>query len=276
MEQIKNCPEPEQAKLGQRPTAEEAAQRLVILKYVAVRAITAAPRDILHIMLKQLAADAREDFTRYAETEREEFWQGLLEGGLQGSLSAWEQQFASTTLITMTHEEQVDASWLVESIQTLMWALGLLSQLPPYDTQADHDLLKSIPSADVAGFIRSQYLRPDAEIDRARGTAELWHWRARTRLLIECDEVQPDENLKALGFHSFDEIVRFSAHMAAAEGTIPACIGEDFPAFGRAYRDLSEHEWSVVRSISIRRHFTLNWLCGYAPENRWDETPTET
>jgi len=45
---------------------------------------------------------------------------------------------------------------------------------------------------------------------------------------------------------------------------------------GKAYRDLSAHEWHEVGSIAVQRHFTLNWLCGYAPENRWDETPTDT
>lgn len=29
-------------------------------------------------------------------------------------------------------------------------------------------------------------------------------------------------------------------------------------------------------SIIMERHFALNWLCGMAPGNRWDETPTDT
>jgi hypothetical protein len=53
-------------------------------------------------------------------------------------------------------------------------------------------------------------------------------------------------------------------------------IDEDFAVHGKAYRDLSPEEWSEVRSITLERHFALNWLCGYAPNNRWDETPTDT
>ena len=41
-------------------------------------------------------------------------------------------------------------------------------------------------------------------------------------------------------------------------------------------RDLTEEEWREVTSIAAERHFALNWLCGYAPGNRWDATPTET
>ena len=43
-----------------------------------------------------------------------------------------------------------------------------------------------------------------------------------------------------------------------------------------SYRDLTDEEWSSIRSIAFERHFALNWLCGYAPDNRWDETPTDT
>ncbi len=63
---------------------------------------------------------------------------------------------------------------------------------------------------------------------------------------------------------------------AAQAGTIPPCMGDDFPVHGKAYRDLSVEQWAQCRSITTERHFALNWLCGDAPENRWDETPTST
>ena len=53
-------------------------------------------------------------------------------------------------------------------------------------------------------------------------------------------------------------------------------IDEDFKVKGKAFRSLSAGEWSEVGSIIVERHFTLNWLCGRAPGNRWDETPTGT
>ena len=53
-------------------------------------------------------------------------------------------------------------------------------------------------------------------------------------------------------------------------------IHDDFPAKGKAYRDLTADEWSEVRSVCAERHYALNWLCGYAPGNDWDHTPTET
>ena len=50
---------------------------------------------------------------------------------------------------------------------------------------------------------------------------------------------------------------------------------EDCAAFGKPYRELTEDEWQMTTSITVERHFALNWLCGYAPNNRWDDTPTD-
>jgi len=177
----------------------------------------------------------------------------------------------------MSCQQQLDATWRNESAQALLWALGLLPGMPPYDTNADPELIGELPRETARGFIKSAQLRPQTQIDRARDLAELWHWRSRTRQLIEKGEaLEADENMKAAGFHSFDDIVRVTAQKAFEKGNIQACIGMDFPVKGRAYRDRSPEEWSEVTSITAERHFALNWLCGYAPRNRWDETPTDT
>jgi hypothetical protein len=260
-----------------RPTAEDAARRLIILKHVIASALMAPPRAMLQQMTAKWGTDERNKFERQAEAQREQFWRGLRDAGLWQHLSPREQAHAESTIATITERQQVDASWRMEAVQTLMWALGMLPDLPPYDTMASLDLLKQIPSRDVAVFIQSARLRDQAELDQARNTAEFWHWRSRTRELIERGDALPDDpKMKAAGFHSYDDIVRFSARNGAQEGTIPPCVAEDFPAKGKAYRDLTELEWSEVRSITSERHFALNWLCGYAPGNKWDETPTGT
>ncbi len=87
---------------------------------------------------------------------------------------------------------------------------------------------------------------------------------------------EPGELLKKAGIHTYADVVRMTAQVAAKDGDIPACIADDFPARGKPYRDLNPDEWSLVRSISVERHFTLNWLCGNAVGNDWDRTPTHT
>jgi hypothetical protein len=260
-----------------RPSAQDAASRLVVLKFVVVYAITAAPRDMLGTLLEQWSAEDRAKFNTDAEAGREEFWQPLRQAGLWTCVSPSEQELSETTIVTMEAHQQVNASWRMESAQVLMWALGMVPHLPPYDTQANHDLLKQIPSGDIARFISSARLRKDSEVDRARDDAELWHWRSRTRQLIEEGEEFPtNEQSRAAGFSTYDDIVRFTARKLAGENRIPTCIEDDFPAYTKAYRNLSAEEWSEVRSVTMERHFALNWLCGYAPDNQWDETPTDT
>jgi hypothetical protein len=270
-------PKAARKKQKSRPTAKDAAQRLVIWARVTEYALREPPRDMLQEWMDKWSAEDREDFARKVEPDREEFWQSVRDEGLWEHLSPDEQEFASRTLVTMTNREQIDASWRIESVQALMWALNLIPKLPPYDDMADHDLLLRIPCDGFAEFIRAARLRKRAEIDRARDIAELWHWRSRERELIEEDRPFPkNEKVAALGFHSRDDVIRFTARMLAERGKIPAPIDEDFPALGKAYRDLSGEEWWKVGMIAIERHFTLNWLCGYAPGNRWDKTPTHT
>jgi hypothetical protein len=279
-----------------RPTSQDAARRLLILRYVVLFAVAAPPRKLLEQMTSAWDADTTAEVLRKAEVLRDQPRQQLRDAGLWQHLSPREETLAKSTIVTMTEKQQVDASWRVEAAQTLMWALGLLPTLPLYDIKASHDVLNQIPTNDPAAFVNSAKLRDQAEIDRARDTAEFWHWRSRTRELIERGEPFPTkarrgffERLRArllgalrrsrqdgTGFRSFDDIVRFSARAAAQKGSIPPTINDDFPAKNKAYRDLTSEEWSEVTSITMERHFTLNWLCGYAPDNRWDETPTDT
>src|SRR5439155_25688741 len=69
----------------------------------------------------------------------------------------------------------VDAVWQAEGLGTLVWALSRL-ELPPYDRAFDHDRL-------LATALDGATLRSSEEVDLARKTAKLWHWRARTSAL---------------------------------------------------------------------------------------------
>ena len=114
--------------------------------------------------------------------------------------------------------------------------------------------------------------------------APLVNWSARellprpgtgavcTRRLIESGEPIPPlpRNL------SLDDVVRLTARAAADAGDFAEPCDEDFPAFGKAYRDLSPEEFAYATSIARERHKALNWICGHAPTNQWHLTPTDT
>ncbi len=176
-----------------------------------------------------------------------------------------------------TQQQWTDGAWRIESLQVMMWVLELIGELPAYDVRASKELFKQLKEINGPLLLSTGHLRGAGEISKARDIAELWHWRSRTRQLIERGEIfRSSEKTRAAGIRTFDDIVRIAARKAAAEGIFPECVDEDFPAKGKAYRDLTDGEWAEVRSITVERHFALNWLCGRAPGNRWDETPTGT
>jgi len=259
-----------------RPSARDVGRRLVVLKYVVAYGLTVPPRDMLAELFKKWDEKETEKFRKDAKVRCEHFWQPLRKAGLWDYVAESECALAETTFVTITPQQHLIAIWRMESAQVLMWALGLLSDMPAYDKQADPELLKAIPP-DIAAFVSSAQLRDESEVESARDLAELWHWRSRTRQIIESGEEFPaSAELRAQGLNSYDDVVRLSSERASEEGRIPECIDGDFPVSGKPYRALSDDEWSEVRSISMERHFALNWLCGYAPGNDWDHTPTES
>ena len=260
------------------PTLEQVARRLIVLKFLIAHAITSLPRDMLCALEQNWSAKEKENFSFEADEKNREFWERMRGLGLWDELTPRELRFAKSTIVNMTAKNQIDFSWRMEAAQVLMWALQMLKELPPLNYLADHDLLKKIPSTKVTNFINNAVLHPHHEIETARETAELWHWRSRTRQLIENGRQPPvvDPAMKHFGLRTYDDIVRKTASNAYSAGTIASLVDGDFGVSGKAYRDLNDEEWSQVRSVTQERHFALNWLCGYAPNNQWDETPTDT
>jgi hypothetical protein len=155
----------------------------------------------------------------------------------------------------------VDAVWQAEGLGVLLWALGRIG-LPPYDLAFDHDRL-------LAVSLDSATLRPESDIEQARQTARLWHWRARTSSLQEEGGIALPERWK-----SFDQLIAATAMRAHEQGLLPRPLRGDFPAFGTVYRDLTGEQRAEADSIAWERHRALNWLCGLGKS--WDAVPTDT
>jgi hypothetical protein len=155
----------------------------------------------------------------------------------------------------------VEALWQGEGLGVLLWAFSLVD-LAPYDRPFDYESLLQVTGGDAE-------LRPLEEIDAARETAQLWHWRARTSEILA--QQQP-----ALPAHwqSFDQLVAATAMRGHQRGLLPRPLRGDFPAFGTVYRHLNADQHAEALSIAWERHRALNWLCGFG-EN-WDDVPTDT
>ena len=237
-----------------RPNAREISARLLVLVRV-VQWDASAPEEGADVAaLAHGAARAEAD---------------LRERGLWELATESEQRFLTRSPLEADERMRVDASWSLEALAPLSWALGLVPELPPYEAVVEPEFLAGFPDASLDELTARAQPRSDAERDRARSLAELWLWRARTRELIERRTPPPR------GFKSFDEIVRKAAANGQRQKLLDTLVDGDFALFGRAYRDLDPQAFATVRSLSIERLRAHNWLCGRAPENRWDRTPID-
>lgn len=259
-----------------RPSARDVADRLVALKACIVYALGAPPREMVAALRAKADKSERQKMDDKADEARDAFWTPIYDTPVFDILTDAERAISEATLVTLTEAQQIDASWWIEGAAMLGWAVFILDELPPFDVQISPELLTAIPNpTDLERFRGQVKMRTAEEIDAARSAAELWHWRSRTRELQQAGFTLPEE-LKKPNIGTLDDVVRLTAAHAFEEGTIREAIDGDFPARGKAYRALDENEAAEVRSIAAERHRALNWLAGRAPENRWDDTPTET
>ena len=242
------------------------------MKVVVVQALALPPQDILQNLYGQWSKQDRQIFENNFKKRSQDVVSNLKAHRLWNDMTKEEQDFLQSIPPKVKFQSHLNAMWRLESAVVLMWALGLTQEFPLFDAQTNPELLKEIPHADINRFIADARLLPEGEIEKRRSLAELWHWRSRTRQLVEEKKALPPE----LGFESYDQIVSMVANEAHKEGDLTQIVNNDFAAKGKAYRDLSAEEWSEVRSITIERHFALNWISGYAKGNKWDKTPTDT
>lgn len=253
------------------PSASAVMARVIILKYLFVKALATPPSKYLSECSERWPKD---EWNRFLEEERiqhKKLAERLRNGGLWNLMEQKERSFIEMASNEVTEQMLIDASWSVESIVCLLWALAYISELLPYDQQTDPELTNKLPTEPAEILITKAVLRPHPLIEKQRELAELWHWRSRTRQLQE-------SNYKFTfpGDMTIQKVIGMASARAAADGVIPSPIGDDFPVFGKAYRDLTHEEYSQATSIATERHRALNWLCGFAPRNRWSETPTDT
>jgi Domain of unknown function (DUF4272) len=188
--------------------------------------------------------------------------------GLWDALSPRERTLLEKPLGGWSNQEMADGQWRQEALAVLLWALQPAGELPEYDRQAfTTGIMDSLPPPSaIAKFTARAKLRDGSEITNGRDIAELWLWRARTTQL-QLSHGTPPKGL------TFEVLIAMTAKKAEQDRLFVA-ISNDFPAFKKAYSQLSDDEWNTMRSIAQERLYAFNWLCRYAED--WDAVPTDT
>lgn len=260
-----------------KPNSKDIYRRLMILKYLIIHSYSSMSSEYLKQSAEQWTDSERENFDKEMGKDMIKAISSMKSFGLWEHATKTEKDFLSSFGSKMDSKAQMNANWRMEAAAIMIWALKLVDKFPDINEQTSPELLKIVELKKLGLFSNGLSLRSYDEISKMRDIIETWHWRVNTRRLIEDNfNFQPDENMKKVGINSLDDIVRMTAKSAYANGDIKEIIDDDFVFKGQPFRDLNKEDFNEATSIIIERHYALNWLCGYAPNNKWDETPTNT
>ncbi|HEX8697158.1 MAG TPA: DUF4272 domain-containing protein [Longimicrobium sp.] len=214
------------------PTAERVARRALALAAVTARAI--------------LEREARE---RGAAGKHQDLLGWVRETGVEDELEEYEREHLRQPPGRLDPRSQMNASWRLEGLAVLAWALGRF-ELPPHDELVDPDpLWKSLGLLDAGAaraLLASPALRPREEIEALRSRLFALHWRLRDFY------VKP-------GAMDFGEFARTCWFGPLDLTGIPLVEG-DLGLGGRRIDRAPPDVFSTAHSAAQERHQAANWL----------------
>ncbi len=171
----------------------------------------------------------------------------------------------------------------------LLWALGILDQVPSYGSDFAKDQVFQSPgivpsvSESVTGFINHFKSTPRESLSLVSETsfktqvdiAEAWYWRAKAQRVLELKKSlkdNPEQRGKIpkalkLVMENIDKAITLGSQRALSDGLIPTLIDGDFPVGGLAYKGLNDHQLRDLDGRIEARLASLAWMTG---REEWD------
>jgi hypothetical protein len=221
----------------QPPTAERVARRALALTAVTVRAL--------------LEQDDPSDPGTEEFRERILNWIDAI--GITEEIEPDEWEMLQRPVGRLERQQQINATWRLEGLVVLAWALGKFD-LPPHDVLVvPNDLVRAL------GFLDEEASRELIAHPRLRSAEELdWqgrrllglHWRLRDYTI----RPKPMDFLAFAGkcwFGSFD--------LAGIR-----LVGDDLALGDVAISEADEEAFGTAISAARERHLASNWLHGYS------------
>lgn len=232
---------------------KDVANRILILASLCRRAFLETP-------------DASRELHDETNSERFDLLAWLQQEGLAPALTPDEQQFLETPIGALTADEVIPATWHIEALRPLMWAVNLEPELPaPYQLADAAASLPHVPAPwdDTGDFVRSLRLRSEEEIAGERERAEIWLWRA---------EIEPERrSLRGRERSKLETDIRAVVVESIDAGFFSNAAGGDFPVEGRPFRELQPTVIETIEGVAGARLHALNWLCGFG--TTWADVP---
>jgi hypothetical protein len=202
-----------------------------------------------------------------AEAATEERRQRLLEwadaAGLGDELEPDEWALLQCPTGSLARQDVLDATWRVEGLVVLAWALNLVD-MPPHDLLVEVcPLFKALSFLDAQGARTLQTtarLRPAAELCEMQTRLQAIHWRLRDFT----------ERPAAMDFVAFAEDAWFGPFDASA---LPLIDG-DLAVRGQPISAAPRDSLGPIHSAARERHLASNWLRGFSRHYSRTDTPT--
>jgi hypothetical protein len=182
--------------------------------------------------------------------------------GIVDELEPEEWKVIQRKVGTLDQQAIVNATWRLEGLGVLLWALGYC-ELPPYDQLfVPAELFEAVRLYDgeAGEIVRAAQLRSEIEIDAMAEHLLMFHWRMRNFSL------RPESM----------DFVEFSRNcwIGTFDITNFRVINRDLAIGDQAIADATSDEVGRVHSIAMERHQAINWLLGYS--DIYSETDTST
>lgn len=186
---------------------------------------------------------------------------------LRNTLTTNESKLLKCEIGGWPDQIMTEVSWYSESCGCLLWAVGELKELPPFDQPFGFEILNAyfhgmrhIEWA-IPLTMKQVYLREKEEIFRVKKAAELLFQRC-----LYANNIR-NKGTRVL-LKRYDDVFHFS-HV-----NLPVGPSGDLVMFGQEFCDLSEIEERVLFPVATSRAHAFRWITN--PNIVWDQVSLDS
>src|SRR5579871_5870759 len=215
---------------------------------------TCVARRALILAAVVCCGDINRSKARSEEDLRQRVLEWLTRLELWNEVEPDEEKILRAPLGTLEKEDVVRATWYVEGLAILAWALNRL-EFPCHDTKVDpYDVADSVwfLNEGAEEVIRTARLRDQTELEACDALLYAIHVRVRDFMRHR----KPKDIT-----HWIEEIWLATLQLAADD----LLVDNDLAIDGRAISEVEESRLQECGCIMVERHRAIIWLCGEHP-----------